>query len=214
MTGCEVGTELTACLRINAYYIFIHPYFPVLPPPLVPQSPDRPTFTNIQASQLNPSNLPIGSRSPLALALSALLVLIPPSDHKHAAEETSMALRREYAELYSRFALLTLENGLESIPAAESDQHQADPGSWSSLHANVPLIMEPVLALALLGVYEYAHRGNVAKMRSRVNHALTTAMDLGLHLHSGGEAAAECLDAQRRAWWLTVSTISLLRCLC
>lgn len=142
----------------------------------------------------------------MGLALSALLVLIPPSDDAHPAEETAVTLRRACAELYARSALQTLENGFESITASEPgpDQREAASGPWSSFHANVPLRMEPVLALLLLGVYEYAQRGNVAKMRVRANQALTTAMDLGLHLHSEGAAAPECLDAQRRAWWLTV----------
>ena len=59
--------------------------------------------------------------------------------------------------------------------------------------------LDPILALVMLSVYEYCQRGNVSRMRSRANQALTTAMDLSLH-----NLGAKATEAQRRTWWSTV----------
>ncbi|OJJ47392.1 hypothetical protein ASPZODRAFT_116687 [Penicilliopsis zonata CBS 506.65] len=192
---------------INTYYIFIHPYFPLLPPPAVPQCEDKCLNLSLRSSYANASLMPYWPTTPLGLALAALLAVIPPPevedgpdsapDDAQASEEDAVALRRSYADLYARSALETLEDGLE----AASSQHELAKGPRSSLHAGIPRRMEPVLALALLGLYECCHRGNIAKMRLRTNQALTLAMDLALYKE---DAQTGCLDAHRRCWWATI----------
>lgn len=71
-------------------------------------------------------------------------------------------------------------------------------------HPQAPLENESVLALLMLSTYEYAQRGNIAKMRNRSGQALIKAMELGLH--SRGHEEGEDAEANRRAWWMTVRT--------
>jgi hypothetical protein len=67
--------------------------------------------------------------------------------------------------------------------------------------------LESVLSLILLSVYEYAQRGNMAKMRNRAGQALTAAMSMSLHEALEGDEFAE---ARRRAWWMTVCFLVVL----
>ncbi|KAF7592979.1 hypothetical protein BBP40_012215 [Aspergillus hancockii] len=181
---------------INAYYIFIHVYFPLLPAPALPQYEDRPVKLSLRTVQADQAFLPYWPKSPFALALSAILVLIPPPGNLHSTSEAAIALRRSYAEFYALAALHSIENWFDlSQPSGASSQ-------WSKLHSDVPLKLEPILALVMLGIYEGCQRGNFTKMRARANQALTTAMDLSLHTAS--QDGSQCLDAQRRAWWMTM----------
>jgi hypothetical protein len=58
----------------------------------------------------------------------------------------------------------------------------------------------------MLSTYEYAQRGNIAKMKNRAGQALVKAMDLGLH--SRGHEEGDDAEANRRAWWMTVSAMN------
>lgn len=141
------------------------------------------------------SSLPYWPTSPLGLSLAAILTLIPPEE-SHTTDD-AVAVRQSYADLYARSALESLEDSLEP----SSHTNLAD-GPRSTLHHIVPRKMEPVLAVALLSIYEYCQRGNVSKMRVRANQALTSAMDMSLHIET---SQTGCLDAHRRCWWAIVS---------
>ncbi|KAB8074172.1 hypothetical protein BDV29DRAFT_201453 [Aspergillus leporis] len=181
---------------INAYDIFIHTYFPLLPAPAVPQYEDRSVEVPLQTAQADQALLPYWPTSPFALALSAVLVLIPPSGGSHSMSEAAVAARRSYAELYALAALDSIENWFDyrepPTPAVHLTSTTGAPSQWSKLHPNVPLKLEPILALVMLG------------MRARANQALTTAMDMSLHTASQDEPGGS--DAQRRAWWMTVGS--------
>ncbi|GLA19614.1 hypothetical protein AnigIFM62618_007729 [Aspergillus niger] len=181
---------------INAYYIFIHPYLPLLPPPAVLQYVDKPKTLNIRLAQANASHLPYWPTTSLGLALAALLALIPPPGDAYATDDETTTLRRSFADLFARSALDASEESLE--PSSNFDLTK---GPCSPLHPDIPRKMEPVLALALLSLYECCQRGNVSKMRIRANQALTMAMDLSLHTQ---KSATNCSDAIRRCWWSTM----------
>ncbi|KAI9931180.1 hypothetical protein AWENTII_004412 [Aspergillus wentii] len=179
----------------NAYYIYIHPYFPMLPQPAIPQYQDNPVPISTQSTEPDISQLPFWPTTPLGLALMAILALIPVLEDPHPMREQAVRLRRSYAETFARAALKSIQEFVE-----DPNHHAAS--LHSSLHSNVPLGLESVLALLLLSLYEYCHCGSRAKMRSRANLALTTAMDMSLHTVS--PEAAESLNAKRRAWWATI----------
>ncbi|KAL4820361.1 hypothetical protein BDW67DRAFT_94567 [Aspergillus spinulosporus] len=178
---------------INAYYIFIHPYFPLLPPPVVVQYEDKCVGLEVRSAYANASILPYWPTSPLGLALAAILTLIPPAGDFHSADDGAAALRRSYADLYVRSAMESLEDSIK--PSTHTNLAS---GPRSTLHHAIPQKMEPVQALALLSLYECCQRGNASKMRLRTNQALTAAMDLSLHTET---AQTGCLDAHRRCWW-------------
>ncbi|KAL4733739.1 hypothetical protein BDV11DRAFT_213501 [Aspergillus similis] len=182
---------------INAYYIFIHPYFPLLPPPASAQYADKYVALNIRSSYPDSSTLPYWPTCPLGLALAAMLAPIPPQNSaKHKEDAAAAAVRRAYADLFARSAMESLQESLET----SSDGDLAN-GRPSSLHPDVPIRIEPVLALALLSLYEYCQRGRVPRMRTLANQALTSAMDLSLHVESSDTGY---LDAHRRCWWTTM----------
>ncbi|PWY93050.1 Zn(II)2Cys6 transcription factor [Aspergillus sclerotioniger CBS 115572] len=181
---------------INAYYVFIHPYFPLLPPPALPQYEDRFEKLRIRSPDANASRLPYWPTSSLGLALAAMLALIPPPGDVHAADGEAVTLRRSYADLYARSALESSEDSLESSSPIDLAK-----GPQSTLHPGIPRKMEPVLALGLLSMYECCQRRNIAKMRIRANQALTMAMDLSLHTQ---KSPTDCFDACRRCWWGTI----------
>lgn len=119
--------------------------------------------------------------------------------------EASIVLRRTYAQLFAQAALASVEKEIDEIGPTV---HLNAPGAClsqghSPLHSQVPLQLEPILALVVLAIYEYCQRGNVSRMRGRINQAVTTAMDISLH--QLGSTTTEASEAQRRAWWITVS---------
>ncbi|KAJ5327283.1 uncharacterized protein N7506_010385 [Penicillium brevicompactum] len=189
----------------NAYYIYIHSYLPLLPPPVEPQYEDQPKMIRPigEASQPHKSDLPYWPASSLSLALSAMLVLIPAPEDQYSTTETEFAARRSYAQLFAQAALTAVETeiddltpNLTSIPKSESCRDQA------SLHPRIPTQIYPVLTLVVLGIYEYCQRGNIPRMRARGNQAMTTAMDISIH--NLDSSTTDFSEAQRRAWWMTV----------
>ncbi|KAL4953919.1 hypothetical protein BDW69DRAFT_205499 [Aspergillus filifer] len=181
---------------INAYYIFIHPYFPLLPPPASAQYEDKYVALNIRSPYPDASTVPYWPNSPLGLALAAMLAPVPPQTNLQTKDDGSAAIRRSYADLYARSALESLQDALDTCsPGDVADCPR------STLHPEIPRIIEPVLALALLSMYEYCQRGSVLRMRTWANQAMTSAMDLSLHVET---ADTDCLDAQRRCWWATL----------
>ncbi|KAJ5869825.1 tRNA(Ile)-lysidine/2-thiocytidine synthase [Penicillium solitum] len=190
----------------NAYYIYIHPYLPLLPPTVAPQHEDRHTVIRPfdEASQAKKSRMPYWPTSSLTLALSAMLVLIPTAEDTFPMAETSLALRRSYAQLFAQAALTAVETETDDLsPALSTNAFEAEScRARNGLHPQVPTQLHPVLALVVLGIYEYCQRGNVSRMRARGNQAITTAMDISLHRLDS--TPTDYSEAQRRAWWMTI----------
>jgi hypothetical protein len=144
-------------------------------------------------------------RSPLSLAISAVLALIPhPRDHEPSSGP-SLIQRRAYAHSFAQLANSTIE------AECDLDLSSTDPGQALSatrpfvgrerFHSQTPVDLESLLALLVLSVYEYAQRGNLLKMRYRAGQALAIALDKSLHAEMRND---EFSEARRRAWWMTV----------
>lgn len=120
-------------------------------------------------------------------------------------KESSFALRRSYAQLFAQSALVNLEKEIDDSGPSPNLRLGGMRNSSSSFHPDLPIQLDPILSLVVLAIYEYVQRGNVSRMRARINQAVTTAMDMSLH--ALGESENESSEAQRRAWWITVSLI-------
>lgn len=197
MTHLELlGCSHTSPHRLNGYYIFIHPYFPILPSPTNDLHEDNPS------SQLHNIYQPA---SPLGLAIAAILALIPhPADILPSTDEARMH-RRQKSHQYAQSSLQCIENDsemLESIicPEEALANHCSSPQRMP-FHPATPVELESLLALLLLSIYEYAQRGNIGKMRNRASQALDAAMGMSLHRAT---SADQFREARRRAWWMTV----------
>lgn len=134
-----------------------------------------------------------------------MLVLIPTTEDTFPMAEPSLARRRLYAQLFAQAALAAVETETDdllpalstNLPGTESLRVQ------SELHPQVSTQLHPILALVVLGIYEYCQRGNISRMRARGNQAITTAMDISIHRLDS--TTTDYSEAQRRAWWMTVS---------
>lgn len=142
--------------------------------------------------------------SPLLLAMSAILVLVPHPEASHMAEEWQV-LRREAAHNLATRALKSIENDSE-LPESACSPARALSGAKTTLrrdpiHPEVPVELEAPIALCFLSVYEYAQRGNLTKMRQRAMQAFDMAMELSLHLDQG--PSGQFLEAKKRTWWMS-----------
>ncbi|KIW85308.1 hypothetical protein Z517_00698 [Fonsecaea pedrosoi CBS 271.37] len=181
---------------LNAYYIFIHPYFPILPPPVTTLQVDDPAS---ESKFFEPA-------SPLVMALMAILVLIPHPEDEYPDSDESVCLRRQRAHSFSQMTMESIEIETEllesTINPSEALDHRRPLIEREKFHPCVPVELEGVLAHVLLSIYEYAQRGNLAKMRNRASQAYDAAVRLCLH-----DISDLCLDqyteARRRAWWMT-----------
>ncbi|GFG08455.1 hypothetical protein IFM61392_05379 [Aspergillus lentulus] len=134
---------------VNAYYIFTHPYFPFLPPPIVTQFDDRPVSITV------PDAEPSRSSSPLGLAIAAISILIPMPEDANPMSETARKLRRSYSELYAQAALAGVESFLdeyEHMGTAFSSDMDLSRAPQSPLQSGLLLPVEPVVALTLLAL--------------------------------------------------------------
>lgn len=194
--------------RLNAYYDFIHPYFPVLPPRDSLPYADQPLNglgSSPDALSEEPS-LMYQPSSPLSLAISAVLALVPHPDDPDPTSPNSVLLRRAYAHKFAGLATTYIEADQELIESS-TDPSQALTNEMpvinrEPLHPKTPIELEGILALLILCTYEYAQRGNLSKMKYRAGQALTLAMNMSLH--SLSEEYDEFAEARRRAWWMTV----------
>lgn len=172
---------------------------------MIPQYEDQPTVIRpSDSSQPAKSDIPYWPTSSLSLALSAMLVLIPVAGDRFPTAETSLALRRSYAQLFAQAALTAVETEIDNLSPA-SNPNMSESGSCraqSPLHPRMPAQLDPVSALVVLSIYEYCQRGNVSRMRARGNQAITTAMDISIH--NLDSTVTDFSEAQRRAWWMTV----------
>lgn len=199
---------------MDAYHIWLHPYFPIFPPAISGQPKDNPHLWYPKASESA-----FESPSPAALAISAVLALIPHPEDPAPFSPESITARREAAHLFAKCSFDCIENDLEipnsSISPAQALLDGQSCISRPAFHPCVPLELESVIALNILSVYEYAQRGNLPKMRDRASQAVIRAMDLSLHDREiEGDAFAE---ARRRTWWMSVSfrhILTINRSLC
>ncbi|PYH95700.1 C6 finger domain protein [Aspergillus ellipticus CBS 707.79] len=183
---------------LDAYYAFIHIYYPILPPPERVPVRNRPLC---EKSTFRPS-------SPMSLAISAILALIPHPDVKQPSRAEYVKLRRDLAHSFAQSALEGVEEDLELLDSSSDPSKALSDGKSQfqrdAFHCKVPICLEAVLALVLLSVYEYAQRGNINKMSNRAGQALTAAMSMSLHEMVDEDGFSE---ARRRAWWITYLTV-------
>ncbi|KAH0433722.1 C6 zinc finger domain-containing protein [Colletotrichum camelliae] len=186
---------------LDAYYIFIHPFFPILPPPSgLPIDQAVPHFQNDTETfqdEYQPS-------TPVSLAISAILALIPCANDTNHLSKESVVFRRRYAQYLAQCAVESIEIESEipdsSIEPPKALNESPDDFPRQQFHPGVPLELESVIALDILSVYEYAQRGNLKKMQARAGQALVSAMSLGIHACTEDDIFAE---ARRRVWWMT-----------
>jgi hypothetical protein len=81
---------------------------------------DQPTLSrpSKETNEAKKTDLPIWPQSSLSLALSALLVLIPPSQGPFSMTEASIVLRRTYAQLFAQAALASVEKEIDDMGPA------------------------------------------------------------------------------------------------
>lgn len=186
---------------LNAYYIFIHPYLPILPPPERPLVPDDPM------DECEDESMP---SSPISLAVSTILSLIPSPQDPEPQSDVSVHLRRERAQLLAGMTLESIEIEAEILASVTSPAHalSSAPSAYNRelFHPRTPLELESTLAFLLLSIYEYAQRGNLVKMRNRASQAYDAATRLSLHEDWEGANDPMFGEARRRAWWMTVRT--------
>ncbi|KAF7180026.1 hypothetical protein CNMCM7691_009079 [Aspergillus felis] len=185
----------------NAYYHFVHPCLPLLPPPPSSSLPqDNPHVfqpSHGLAGTVELSCLPYRPMSSLSLALSAILALIPPPHDRNQSEPCSVWLRRSYAQLFAQAALRMAEKEIEGFAGGWANSDGLVEGQ--GFHPQLPTQLHPILALIVLSVYDLCQCGNKSRMRMRANQAITTAMDYSLH-----QLDENATEAQRRAWWTAV----------
>ncbi|BCS05804.1 hypothetical protein ALUC_10185S [Aspergillus luchuensis] len=179
---------------LDAYYVFIHIYYPILPPP------ERVPVYNRPLSERSPFR----PSSPLSLAISAILALVPHPEVKQPSRSEYVKLRRDLAHSFAQSALEAVETDLELLDSSVDPSKALSDGApqyqRKEFHSKVPVCLEAVLALVVLSVYEYAQRGNINKMCNRAGQALTAAMSMSLHEMVDED---EYSEARRRAWWIT-----------
>ena len=197
----------TCINRLNAYYVFIHPYLPLLPAPLGPVYEDQSVTIHVHADQSTSSIkelLPWWPLSPLSLALSSILALITLDEPSPG----STFWRRACSDIFANSALKSIDHDLESLrPVFTRGCSEQIRGrdNRTPFHKNVHSHLEAILALVTLSAFEYCRHGNIGKMRIRINLAVTTAIDMSLH--DLGRGTQDVCEPQRRAWWMTVGFI-------
>ncbi len=201
--GLRIKSE--AHRSLNGYYIFIHPYFPILPPPDQPPAIDEPLC--YVPDDFEPS-------SPISLAISSILALIPHPEDAAPTNPHSVSMRRRQAQMFAEMAMESIEIESEVLVSATFPAHalSSSPSSFrrEGFHVRCPIELESILAYLVLSIYEYAQRGNLAKMRNRASQAHDAATRLSLHDEGENEDGdIKYVEARRRAWWMTVNQQSV-----
>ena len=203
------GAKLTRN-SLNAYYVFIHPYFPVLPPPVSSPVLDRPSLrSRDQQRKGDEGNTSIDHEpsTPITLAISTILALVPHPEDEDPSNPESVLYRRKSAQSFAQSTLESIEIESEILDSESLPSRALTRSSPAArrgpFHPKVPIDIESIIALLILSIYEYAQRGNINKMRTRAGQALVSAMDMSLH--SQGDNGGEFAEAKRRAWWMCVS---------
>lgn len=204
MRICKLGcrTTIKCCadrVRLDAYYVFIHPYFPILPPSEHQPVSSRPLARGPPTFE---------PTSPLSLAISAILSLIPHPNEKKPRTTEYLKRRREYAHCFAQTALGVIEKDYELLSMSQNSQtglaNTTRAFERAPFHPKLEVPLEGVVALSMLSIYEYAQRGNIDGMLQRANQALALAMSMALHEAVEEEPYA---DSKRRVWWMTVGLL-------
>lgn len=182
----------------------------MLPPPVTSPVVDRPLFRPRDVHRKGPGSIVSSDfepSSPITLAITTILALVPHPDDDDPSNPESILYRRKSAQSFAESTMESMEIESEIIDS-DSSPSRALTGSsrvtWRrSFHPGVPVGIESIIALLILSIYEYAQRGNISKMRTRAGQALISAMDMSLH--SQGDNGGEFAEAKRRAWWMCVS---------
>ncbi|KAI5306454.1 hypothetical protein KEM56_000844 [Ascosphaera pollenicola] len=197
---------------LSAYYVFIHNYYPILPPPPHLRGVDSPLNFPTGVSSQGQINfmLPYEPKSPASLAISAILALLPHPRDPNPFSAESIQLRKGYSNHFARAAIDRVEQDHEieesdANPAGALQQQFSSP-KRPPLHPFLPVELEVLIALMILSVYEYAQRGNCTKMRIRAGEAYILAMGMGLH--KLGLETDMFTEGRRRAWWMTYYILS------
>ncbi|KAI5295827.1 hypothetical protein KEM52_000115, partial [Ascosphaera acerosa] len=197
---------------LNAYYVFIHPFLPIMPPPLGPIGIDQPlTMPVAPPTQHQEASSTIYTpQSPATLAVSAVLALLPHSQDDEPFGLESVQLRKAWAHHFASMALTAVEASWETDESQTNPatvlQHQPGSVKRAPIHARLPSELEPIVALLILCVYEYAQRGNCTKMRVRAGEAYALAVGMGLqNLDSEVDL---CSEGRRRVWWMMYFLLS------
>jgi hypothetical protein len=198
------GKRLTVS-RLDAYYRWIHIYLPILPPP--PETPLGAGQHSANSMYQGASGTNPEPSSPLRLAISAVLALVPHASVPNSSRPSHVALRRKYAHQLAQRSLAMIEDESDipqDLSPSAALAYSAAVPQRLPLHPNVPIDLESVLSLCVLAIYEYAQRGNIRKMQDRAGQALVSAMTMSLHCQTNDNT--RYAEARRRAWWMTVST--------
>lgn len=175
---------------------------PLLPP--TPQQSSAPD--DLQPNHLGINTSAAESSSPLRLAISAVLALIPLASVTNPSRPSHVALRRKTAHQLAQRSLALIEDETDmpqDLSPSSALAHNMTAPHRQPLHPQVPIEIESVLSLCLLAIYEYSQRGNIRKMQDRAGQALVSAMNLSLHNQT--DDMSDHAEARRRAWWMTVS---------
>ncbi|RAK99643.1 transcription factor domain-containing protein [Aspergillus ibericus CBS 121593] len=184
---------------LDAYYIFIHPYYPILPPPERLPVSHNPVL--LGADGFEPT-------SPLALAISAMVSLVPHKDVKEPSRPEYVKIRREVSLRFAEAAYAVVAKDYEPLQSSGAFEGSLrDRIGRRSFHPKVPVCLEGVIALSILGFYEYGQRGNMENTARLVNEALRMAVKIGLHESLEDDQYAV---ARRRSWWFTYMAASHL----
>jgi hypothetical protein len=111
--------------------------------------------------------------------------------------------------MWAELAMESIEIDTEMLTSSTSPSEalSEEPSSFrrEAFHPHCQVELEGLLAYLVLSIYEYAQRGNIAKMRNRTSQAYDAAIQLCLQEDSEGSAPSIFCEARRRAWWMTVS---------
>ncbi|KAF1814449.1 C6 zinc finger domain-containing protein [Eremomyces bilateralis CBS 781.70] len=181
---------------LEAYYVYIHPFFPILPPPIGTPSDLAISHRQDDIPEFEPS-------TPIALAISAVLALIPcPNDIDYQIQE-SVQFRRKYSQYLAQSSIESIENEgeiPESVAPSDALIEPRDELARQRFHPRVHPDLEDVIALCILSFYEYAQRGNIKKMQNRAGQAFVSAVALSLHDCTDQD---EYSEVRSRVWWMT-----------
>lgn len=198
LTPPEVRAYGNEADLLDAYYVWIHAYFPVLPPPIRSPIVDQPLQYPLAENRWVPD-------SPLTLAISAILSLIPLPTDPNSRTLYSTEERRRQAHTLATRAMEVLDNDAElldsTINPKDALSNGPAPTFRKSLHPQVPVELETNITLMLLAVYEYTQRGNIKKMMNRGGQSLMSALEAKLYAPKPGYD--EFAEARRRVWWAT-----------
>lgn len=105
------------------------------------------------------SHDPISSdSSPIGLAISTILSLVPLAEDQYYTQESSTTTRRHYSQLLAKRTIDAIESDSElpdsSFSPAKALLHDRSSLPRKAFHPQVPIELESIIALCILSVYE------------------------------------------------------------